>query len=377
MRARAARRVIPARTDRPGPAPPLPACLDFLCTPEARARWAPEAGPVQRLETHMSWVLRAPRHVLKLKKPVRTSFLDFSTPAARLRNCREEQRLNARLAPGVVLGVCTLHWDGSRLLLHEDGGADGTALVDAAVHMRRLPDARGLEQLLRTRALRDDAPGRRQVDALAQVLDDFYAGAARAPVPARTHLARQRRELAIDQAVLGRFAGAGPATAARLPEAAVLLARAGRALEEAAPLLRARVQAGCLVEGHGDLRPEHVYLLERPLVIDALEFNAALRQVDPLDELVGLGLECERLGAPWIGPRLLARCTRALGGPPDPTLVALYRLLRALRRARLALAHLLEPAARTPARWVPRARAYLRLVAEASACASSGAALTT
>ena len=131
------------------------------------------------------------------------------------------------------------------------------------------------------------------------------------------------------------------------------------------------------MEGHGDLRPEHVYLLGRPLVIDALEFNAALRQVDPLDELAGLALECERLGAPWIGPRLYARCAAALGGPPDPALLALYRLIRALRRARLALAHLAEPAPRTPGRWAPRARSYLRLVTEASACASSGAALTT
>ncbi len=352
--------------------------LDFLCTPQARARWAPEPGPVQRLETHMSWVLRAPGHVLKLKKPVRTAFLDFSTALARLQDCLEEQRLNARLAPGVVLGVWTLHWDGARLELGEAGRAAAGTLVDAAVHMRRLPDARALERLLRSHVLADDGPGRRAVDALGRVLVDFYRQAPRAPVDARTHLARQRRELAIDREVLAP--GAATTAAAplpRLPEAPLLLEQAERALARAAPLLRARVQAGHVVDGHGDLRPEHVYLVERPLVIDALEFNAALRELDPLDELAGLGLECERLGAPWIGPRLLARCEDVIGGPPDPALLALYRLLRVLRRARLALAHLHEPAPRAPARWVPRARSYLRLVTEASACASSGAALTT
>lgn len=325
----------------------------------------------------MSWVLRAPRHVLKLKKPVRTPFLDFSTPRARLHDCREEQRLNARLAPGVVLGVCTLHWDGQRLHLREDVAGEADTLVDAAVHMRRLPDARMLEQLLRTHALADAAPGWQAVDALAQVLVDFYRLAPRAPVDARTHLARQRRELAIDRSVLAPAASRASSALPRLPEAEALLAQAERALADAAPALRARVQGGHVVDGHGDLRPEHVYLLRRPLVIDALEFNAALRQVDPLDELVGLGLECERLGAPWIGARLLAGCAGVIGGPPEPQLVTLYRQLRALRRARLALAHLLEPNPRTPARWVPRARAYLRLVAEASACASSAAALTT
>lgn len=325
----------------------------------------------------MSWVLRAPGHVLKLKKPVHTHVLDFSTPLARLRDCREERRLNARLAPGVVLGVRTLHWEHGALQLREDAPAPPATLVDAAVHMRRLPDGRDLERLLRARALGDDAHGRQAMDALAQVLAEFYRHAPRAPADARTHLARQRRELAIDRAVLAPGTGAARAHGVALPEAPALLARAAQALEHAAPALRARVQDGYLVDGHGDLRPEHVYLLARPVVIDALEFNAALRQVDPLDELTGLGLECERLGAPWIGPRLLARCRDAIGGPPDPELVALYRLLRALRRARLALAHLHEPAPRTPGRWVARARAYLGLVTEASACASSGAALTT
>lgn len=366
----------------PTPQAPRPngaasARLAFLCTPEARTTWAPEPGPVACLETHMSWVLRAPHHVLKLKKPVRTRFLDFSTPLARLHDCREEERLNARLAPGVVLGVLALREEDGRLrLLPADADHAGT-LVDAAVHMRRLPDARMLEQLLRAGALDDDAAGHQAVDGLARVLGEFYRQAPRARVDARTHLARQRHELALDRAVLVPRGRGAPVSIPPLPGAAALVARAEQALAQAGPALRERVRCGCIVDGHGDLRPEHVYLLARPLVIDALEFNAALRQVDPLEELVGLALECERLGAPWIGPRLLAACAHATGEPPDPTLLALYRLLRALRRARLALAHLLEPVPRTPARWVPRAQAYLRLAAEATACARSGAALTT
>ncbi|MEN9420417.1 MAG: hypothetical protein RI988_4038, partial [Pseudomonadota bacterium] len=194
----------------------------------------------------------------------------------------------------------------------------------------------------------------------------------RLPLAPAMHLARLARELAIDRAVMGDLQGPSG-----LPEAQPVLTRAQRALDEAGPVLGARVDAGCIVDGHGDLRPEHVCLRARPLVIDALEFNAALRAVDPLDELVGLALECERLGAPWIGPRLLAGCGAVVGGAPDAELVALYRLLHAVRRARLAMAHLREASPRTPARWRPRARAYLRLVTCATMCASSGAALTT
>ena len=47
--------------------------------------------PVRRLETHMSWLLIGGDRVLKMKKPVRYPFLDFSTVQARrpthARNC--------------------------------------------------------------------------------------------------------------------------------------------------------------------------------------------------------------------------------------------------------------------------------------------------
>ena len=68
-------------------------------------------------------------------------------------------------------------------------------------------------------------------------------------------------------------------------------------------LLEARAAQGRIVEGHGDLRPEHVFLDGEPQVIDCLEFDRDLRLLDPVDELAFLGLECERLGATWIGER--------------------------------------------------------------------------
>lgn len=67
------------------------------------------------------------------------------------------------------------------------------------------------------------------------------------------------------------------------------------------------------------------------------------------------------LGAGWIGPRLIAGALGARGDTPDPALVRLYTLRRALLRARLAAAHLLEPGVRTPQRWLDRTAQYLAL----------------
>jgi aminoglycoside phosphotransferase family enzyme len=95
------------------------------------------------------------------------------------------------------------------------------------------------------------------------------------------------------------------------------------------------------------------------VVIDCLEFNAAVREVDPVDELAFLDLECEMAGAAWIAPRLVEAVVAGLDDPPPPALLPLYTASRALLHARLAIAHLLEPQPRLPRRWAPLAQRYI------------------
>jgi aminoglycoside phosphotransferase family enzyme len=128
-----------------------------------------------------------------------------------------------------------------------------------------------------------------------------------------------------------------------------------------AAMLMARVEAGRVVEGHGDLRPEHVCLNTPPVIIDCLEFNRELRLVDPVDELMFLGLECKRLGDGWIGATLFERYSARLGDTPPTALLDFYWRYRACLRARLSLVHILERDTRDPGKWLPLAGQYLAL----------------
>ncbi|RUW86897.1 hypothetical protein EOA19_34245 [Mesorhizobium sp. M7A.F.Ca.US.010.02.1.1] len=56
-------------------------------------------------------------------------------------------------------------------------------------------------------------------------------------------------------------------------------------LQRLRPRIEARILRGAIVEGHGDLRPEHVCLCRPPQIIDCLEFNRSMRTVDPLTRL--------------------------------------------------------------------------------------------
>ncbi|HJW10383.1 MAG TPA: hypothetical protein VJ598_01270, partial [Albitalea sp.] len=219
--------------------------------------------------------------------------------------------------------------------------------VDWLVWMRRLPEARMLDRLIAERAVSSA-----DVSALAAMLSAFYRRVEAVDVAAPEYLARFQRELAADREVLLR-------PQFQLHEASPALLRMDAALSRHAGLLHQRAEAGRIVDGHGDLRPEHVCMLQPPTIIDCLEFNARLRQVDPFDELAFLGLECEMAGAAWIGPQLIAACAAALGDAPTPALTQLYTAHRALLRARLAMAHLLDPQPRTPAKWAPLAQAYV------------------
>jgi aminoglycoside phosphotransferase family enzyme len=134
-----------------------------------------------------------------------------------------------------------------------------------------------------------------------------------------------------------------------------------RALETLAPAIGQRIADGLVVEGHGDLRPEHVHLGSPVQIIDCLEFNRAMRIVDPYDEINYLGLECAMMGAPWVRRVLLDVLAIKLGSLPDRNILALYGGFRALLRARLCMAHLIEPTVRHAGMWKPLALSYIAL----------------
>jgi aminoglycoside phosphotransferase family enzyme len=325
--------------------PGLEAKVSFLKTPAAHGA---TTRAVQAIETHMSWVFLTERHALKLKKPVRFPFLDFSTVEARARFCAEEVRLNRRLAPGVYLGVRALRWDGGTFsLATPDSPSDSAATVDWLVLMRRLPEPRMLDRLIGEGRVSDA-----EVGALVDALARFYRSALRLPMRGDEYAGHWQREQASNREVLLR-------PQFRLQHVEQALDRLDRALARHAELLYERCLHGRIVEGHGDLRPEHVCLTDPPVVIDCVEFNLALRRVDPFDEVAFLGLECRLAGAPWIGPRLVSGLSAELDERPPAALIHLYTAQRALLRARLAMAHLLDPAPRTPDRWAPLAQRYV------------------
>jgi hypothetical protein len=135
------------------------------------ARFPHPAGRIERIETHISWVLLAGEYAYKIKKPLRLGFLDFSTLAARRRCCEEELRLNRRTAPELYLEVVAIAGTPDAPILGGTG-----APIEYAVKMRRFADEALLDRLARRGALEATI-----VDRLAERIAAFHASAAAAP----------------------------------------------------------------------------------------------------------------------------------------------------------------------------------------------------
>ena len=292
----------------------------FLSTPGA---YADPTDRVEFRETHISRVYLTERFAYKVKKPVRFDFLDFSTPELRRQACEDELRLNRRLAPEVYRSVTPIRRENNGEL--KLGGRRGD-VVDWVVVMRRLQDKHRLDQRLRRGEIRPA-----EVEAIADRIAHFHAGQAPVMIRSSQYIDRVRNHVVDNERALLEQ---GPPRWRSMIQRIHSAQR--RFIRVFADDLSDRVCDGCIVDGHGDLRPEHVYLDDPPLIIDCVEFSAELRCNDVLDDLAFLLMECERLEADRLSQRIWSRYRETTGESADDRLVAFYKCYRACVRAKVA-----------------------------------------
>jgi aminoglycoside phosphotransferase family enzyme len=232
-------------------------------------------GPVSAAvrETHVGVVVLLGSRAYKLKKPVRTDFLDYSTPDRRLAACRRELELNRRLAPDVYLGL-------AQVANHDDpsaGPGQGSAPEPLLV-MRRMPDERRLTSLIHS-----GADVRSELRALAKQLAAFHTRADRGPhidAEATTDAVRRRWSANIAELRAMQPCALNTDLISKIESRAVAFL-AGRE-----PLFANRIASGRVLDGHGDLLADDIFCLDDgPRALDCLEFDDRLRYLDGLDDV--------------------------------------------------------------------------------------------
>jgi aminoglycoside phosphotransferase family enzyme/predicted kinase len=279
---------------------------------------------VEVRETHISWVFLAGERAYKLKKPLVLPFLDYGTPQRRRETCREEVRLNRRLAPDLYLGVRGVaKIDGGFELVDEDA----PRAVEYLVEMRRYDEGSTLQAKLERGELK-----RGEVAAVARVLARFHERARRVAAVGVPVFAVERR-------MTENFHELLAIVEQRAEVGWVLeLERFAHAFVVAhAQLLDVRARRGLVREGHGDLRAEHVLLDGKPRVVDCIEFDPGLRELDVADDLAFLVMDLVASGGGRFAETLVDAYRNAGGDPGEDRLLAFYACYRALVRAKVTL----------------------------------------
>ena len=333
----------------------LAALIDALRRPDA---WPePPVAPIEVRHTHISVLFFTDRRVYKVKKPVNPGFLDYSTLERRRRFCREEVRLNRRLAPDVYLGVAPIvRTPAGDIRL----GGDGEP-IEYAVEMKRLPDDRMLDAILERGEITND-----QLDQLVDILVRFHADAAHGPDVGRHGRAAEIAAQVHDN-LDGLAAFIGRTITAR--QHSHLTSILDDWLDRNGGRLDQRADEGRVREGHGDLHAGNICLLDDDIVIyDCIEFSERFRCRDVACELAFLAMDLDRRGRRGFGGYLLHRYAAQASDPELPEIAWFFKIHLALVRAKVASMRAQDadvaPAAQTDA--TMEARSYVHLATAAT-----------
>lgn len=314
------------------------ALIERLKRPQA---WPHSVTSVSVIETHISWVLLTGTYAYKLKKPVNFGFVDFSTLARRYHACREELRLNRRLAPELYLDVVRITGspDAPRVEGESEGESEGegvqrepdaTVPLAHAVKMRQFDPERQLDREL--------ANGRLDADDMEEVAGEvarFHAQAPRAEsadawghpetamAPVRENFTHLRSTLTDAPALLARLDPLEAWSEARF-----------EALHDR---LTERRASGQIRECHGDLHLSNLTRLETGIrAFDCIEFNPALRWIDTISDAAFLFMDLLSREHGDLAWRFLNVYLETSGDYRGVALLRFYTAYRTLVRAKVA-----------------------------------------
>jgi aminoglycoside phosphotransferase family enzyme/predicted kinase len=273
----------------------------------------------KRIDTHASVVFLGDDCVLKIKRAVKLTFLDYSTLEKRRHACEEELKVNAGNAPELYRRVVAI--------TRGDDGAfeiDGTGTpVEWAVEMARFDEERTLDCIAAARPIEPSL-----AVALADTILQSHDRAPRATgeiwlASLPSIIDRNTEKF---HAVRGLAAAAIDQLAACSHDHVTMLET----------LLSRRAGRGFVRRCHGDLHLANIALVHgRPLLFDAIEFDPVIATTDVLYDLAFTLMDLIHFGSNTAANTLF---NRYLAGSSDENLdglgvLPLFLSVRAAIRA--------------------------------------------
>jgi aminoglycoside phosphotransferase family enzyme len=235
------------------------------------------------IETFISWILICNKNTYKIKRPVKYSFLDFSTMERRKNLCLQELHLNKQLAGDMYIEVLPVVKSGDELSIGRNG-----EVIDYAVRMRTMDNNKLMNVLLPYGKVMD-----RQIQDLAHAIADFHLQSTPIYMHADYDLTGKFNDVTGQIPFLSSYISA---------EEIKVLKHSIESFNELTKLLTPRlikrVNLGFIRNCHGDLHSGNIFLMDKPVPFDRIEFDPKLRQIDVLNEIAFLCMDLEHFEEP-------------------------------------------------------------------------------
>jgi uncharacterized protein len=292
------------------------ATVEFLGDPSSHG-----GLPVERIDTHISHIFLVGDHAYKLKRSLRTNFLDFTTILLREAACRREIEVNVVVASAIYHQVLPIVRHGDDLALGGEG-----ELVDWVVSMHRFDRTKEFDVLAESGRLNTEL-----IESLADVVAQMHDKAPRTP-----DFGGAVRVLATIRQIADGIAEA-PKVSALTDLLARWRIRAEAALDTNARRFDTRRRHGFVRRCHGDLHLGNICMFDgRPTPFDALEFNEEMASIDVLYDIAFIIMDLMERDLRPLSNAFLNRYLSATRDYSGLALLPLFISMRAAVRALVA-----------------------------------------
>jgi aminoglycoside phosphotransferase family enzyme/predicted kinase len=307
--------------------PDLPGLIAALADPQVY----PEAtSGVRFVQTQMSCVFLTDEYAYKIKKPVNLGYVDYTTLEKRRYFCEREIELNRRLCPGAYLGVVPITFDGFKFAFEGKG-----EVAEYAVRMRRLPDERLLDNLLRQNAVTP-----KMMDTIAHKLAEFHKTAE-----TNEHVDAFGSVATITQNTEENFSQTQKYLGRSISETQLnkIKEYTRGFIRDNKEIFERRVKEGRTRDCHGDLHAAHICFCHDLCIFDCIEFNERFRYCDVASEVAFLAMDLDHYGRADLDRRFVKEYIARSGDTDIPKLLNFYKCYRAYVRGKVASFKLDDP----------------------------------
>jgi hypothetical protein len=300
--------------------------VEALMKPEA---YDEEAGHVELVQTHISFVFLIRSFAYKVKKAVDLGFLDFTTLEKRRFFCEKELELNRRLCGDMYLEVVPINRS-STIKIKGEGET-----VEYAVKMKRMPQEKMMSRLLELNKVDD-----RFVDKIAKIIANFHSKAetnrrisefgSSAVIEANWKENFEQTEEFVGKTISIKYFK-------------LIRERVEDFVKRNMSFFEKRMAEGRVRDCHGDIHSGNIFVTDGVYIFDAIEFNDRFRYSDVAADVAFLAMDLDFRERSDLSDFFVERYVKYSGDQELTKLLPFYKCYRAYVRGKVTSFKLKDP----------------------------------